>query len=154
MKKRLGGVALVVLVGCAHASSRPVSGLEPRPAPAEASPALEVVRRHGAAFNRHDVEAMAALVSTEVKVFYVTDDKTALDVSSRDQLVTSMRQYFAGLPSAHSEIEEAFVLGPYVTIRERAMWEGKNGPRSQRSIAVYEVRENLVRRAWYFPAVR
>ena len=45
------------------------------------------------------------------------------------------------------------VSGRYVTVRERASWTSKSGEkRSQASLAVYEIRDGLVARVWYYPA--
>lgn len=53
-----------------------------------------------------------------------------------------------------SELLEVNQTGPHVVFRERANWTGTDGQlRSQTAIGVFEVRDGLVRRAWYFPAV-
>jgi hypothetical protein len=33
------------------------------------------------------------------------------------------------------------------------LWTGKSGRRSQAALGVYEVRDGLVKRVWYYPAV-
>jgi hypothetical protein len=41
----------------------------------------------------------------------------------------------------------------FVTVRERAFWTTKGGEeRSQAAVAVYEIRDSLVERVWYYPA--
>ena len=64
-----------------------------------------------------------------------------------------MTSYFDGIPSARSALEESMVSGRFVTVRERASWQDKNGEeRSQVSVAVYETRDGRVARVWYYPA--
>ena len=42
----------------------------------------------------------------------------------------------------------------FISFRERATWTAKDGiRRSQQSLATAEIRENLLTRLWYFPAV-
>lgn len=62
-----------------------------------------------------------------------------------------MTSYFRSLPDVRSTIEASFENGPWVTVRERVHWTGASGPRTQASIAVYEIRDGRVRRVWYFP---
>ena len=64
-----------------------------------------------------------------------------------------MTSYFESTPSARSIIEDSMVSGRYVTVRERASWKtGSGEERSQASVAVYEIRDGLIARVWYYPA--
>ena len=108
--------------------------------------AVLVVERLMEAFNAHDVEAMIGLVTDDVELYYA-DENGAFAPASRSatQLATDMRAYFAANPSVQSRVE-AVVPGPiFVSIRERIVG-------GQSSLGVYEVRQGLVRRVWYFPA--
>ena len=107
------------------------------------------------AFNRHDVEAMTAEVDPAFEWFMVDGEKVTVETRGVDALRDSMRGYFEGLPSARSKVEDVMVSGAYVTLRERASWTSKSGEqKSQSALAVYELREGKLRRAWYFPAER
>jgi hypothetical protein len=107
---------------------------------------VHVVERLMEAFNAHDVEAMIALVTDDVELYYPDEGGTFAPASrSAAQLATDMRAYFAANPSVQSRLE-AVVPGPvFVSIRERIVG-------GQSSLAVCEVRQGLVRRVWYFPA--
>ncbi len=108
--------------------------------PAVAAPdttVLAVVRAYFAAYNVHDVDGVIRLLSPDFTWFSLSGD--SLSVEAR---------------GATSEIESATALGPWVTVRERARWQGTAGPRSQAGISVYEVRAGLLRRVWYYPAVK
>ena len=106
------------------------------------------------AFNLHDPKAMAALVAPDFELYYFDDKGAAgLALEGPDQLAAEMTGYFAARPSVRSAIVDA-VDGPiFVSFREQivsAGGEGEDGGPS--SLAVYEVRDGLVQRAWYFPA--
>ena len=63
--------------------------------------------------------------------------------------------YFKSLPDVRSEMFDITQTGVFVSYRERASWTAKDGkPRAQQALAVYEMRDGLIVRVWYFPAVR
>ena len=126
----------------------------PQPQSPGTSPELELVRAQVDAFNRHDVEAMIARVAPDFVWLSVAGDSVTVEARGRGALAEGMRGYFASVPSARSEIEASTVAGPFVAIRERASWTDESGrERSQVSLGVWEVRDGLIRRAWYYPAV-
>lgn len=144
-----GGVALM-LGACAP---RGEHGRELPPVVAREDAALGVVRALVEAFNRHEPERMAALVHEDFEYLSVEGSKVSVDAVGREALKQSMAGYFASVRDVESVIEHATVTGPYVAIRERVSWTGKSGRRSQAALGVYEVREGLVKRVWYYPAV-
>lgn len=122
---------------------------------AQAVPASpeQAVRANLAAFNRHDVEALVATVAPDFAWFNVDGEKLLPDSRGRDALRKGMTAYFKSLPSVRSDFESLTVNGAYVSVKERASWQSKAGlPRSQSTLAVYEVRDGLILRVWYFPA--
>ncbi|MCY1076117.1 nuclear transport factor 2 family protein [Archangium lansingense] len=114
---------------------------------------LGVVRTLVEAFNRHEPAQMAALVHEDFEYLSVDGKTVSVDAVGREALKQSMTGYFASVRDVESVIEHATVTGPYVAIRERVSWTGKSGRRSQAALGVYEVREGLVKRVWYYPAV-
>ena len=111
------------------------------------------VRDFVAAYNAHDVPAMLALADSSITWLTIMDDSVGVETRGHAELEASLGAYFRRLPTARSTLESLTATGPWVTVRERAHWQGRNGPRSQAAVAVYEVRANRVRRVWYFPAV-
>jgi hypothetical protein len=123
--------------------------------PPLATPEVAVVRALVAAYNAHDPAGVAAHLADDMKLFSVGTDSQSLDGDGRDAIRTWLEGYFKNVPDVRSEILDLTQTGPHVTYRERASWTNKDGSRRvQSSIAIYEVREGKVRRAWYFPAAR
>jgi hypothetical protein len=116
--------------------------------------ALALVRAYFAAYNTHDVDAVIRLLSADFTWLSLSGDSLSVEVRGANGIRSSLVQYFHDFPSSLSEIESATALGPWVTVRERARWQGSAGPRSQAAISVYEVRAGLLRRVWYYPAVK
>jgi hypothetical protein len=111
-----------------------------------------IIRDFQTAFNKHDVSAMLALVADDLQWFNVQGSKVEIEIEGKPALEKWLTGYFKSCPSCRSEIESLMSAGSYVTVHERAMWETKTGKKSQKSLAVYEVRDGSIRHVWYFPA--
>lgn len=149
----VAGAVAVLLGACAPRGER---GRELTPAEARdesANAELGVVRALVAAFNQHEPERMAALVHEDFEYLSVEGSKVSVDAVGREALKQSMAGYFASVRDVESVIEHITITGPYVAFRERVSWTGKSGRRSQAALGVYEVRDGLVKRVWYYPAV-
>ena len=54
---------------------------------------------------------------------------------------------------AASTLSSAAENGAFISVVETARWKRDDGQDAEQSaIAVYEVRDNLIRRVWYYPA--
>ncbi|MGZ8378657.1 MAG: nuclear transport factor 2 family protein [Gemmatirosa sp.] len=126
----------------------------PGMARAQDDDAARVVRAFVAAFNRHDVPAMLALTDTAIVWLGIAGDSVTIETRGRRALGESMTAYFRSTPGARSTLDAVTTLGPWVSARERAEWQGRTGPRAQSALSVYEVRDGRIRRVWYYPAVR
>ena len=144
---RLSRVAVLTisLLGATMASGSPTV----RDAPSQKSEpatALETAEKLVEAFNRHDAAAMGLLVTSDFELYYVDSDGVAtLSTRGPEQLEREMVEYFGRRPSVQSSIVGAIDGPAFVSFREQIVG-------GQSSLAVYEVRSSLVRRAWYFPA--
>jgi hypothetical protein len=119
------------------------------------TPEAIVLRAYLDAYNRHEPDAVAALLAPDVKWFSLDADKLSVDGDGREALQKWLTGYFKSLPDTRSEFLSIEQNGPYFSVRERASWTAKDGkPRSQQSASVYEIRDSLIARVWYFPAVR
>lgn len=119
------------------------------------SPEIDVVRKQLEAFNRHAPDDVVACYAEKIKWLSIDGDQVSTEGDGRESVRTSLTGYFKSLPSVKSELLEINQTGPHIVFRERASWTAKDGtPRSQTAIGVFEVREGLVQRAWYYPAVK
>ncbi len=112
---------------------------------AEAGSALSVAKALLGAFNQHDPAAMASLVAPDFELYYFDEaGQAGLAVRGPDALIEEMTSYFAGRPNVESKITGAIAGPVYVSFREQIVG-------GQSSLAVYEVRDGLIRRVWYYP---
>jgi hypothetical protein len=120
--------------------------------PATSRAPEETIRDQLRAFNAHDPDAMILNLHESFAWFAVDSDVMTLEMQGRGNFHSSMVEYFANVPGARADIEEIFAIGAFVTTRERAYWRQGDTEMSQASLAVYEVRNGLIYRVWYYPA--
>jgi ketosteroid isomerase-like protein len=119
------------------------------------TPEAIVLRAYLDAGNRLDADAVAALCAENFTWYNVEGEQVAPEVQGRAQLHEWLRGYYRNLPSARSEFLGIEQAGPFLTVRERTSWENKEGQRrSQQAVGVYEIRDGLIQRVWYFPSVK
>jgi hypothetical protein len=63
-----------------------------------------------------------------------------------------MNSYFKSCPTCQSRLTSLIASRERISAIEAASWEGKNGPRTQSGVSVYEFSGELIRRVYYFPA--
>jgi len=124
------------------------------PAHGTDSPEAVTVQAYVGAYNAHDIDAVLRLIHPDFVWLNLDGDEIKVEARGKDAIRAMLTSYFKGLPSARSEIESISTLGPWVSVRERAHWTGKSGPKSQAALSVYEVRDGLLRRVWYYPSVK
>jgi hypothetical protein len=117
----------------------------------DAESSRRVVLEMMKAFTTQDPEAMSATLTDDIGWYSIIGDTLTIQAEGKDALLTGLRSYFESIPSAHSEVEEIFVSGKYVVVRERGYWHEDGLQRTQSSLAVYEIRDGLIARVWYFP---
>jgi hypothetical protein len=115
---------------------------------------IQVVLTHVEVFNRHDADALAQRVSEDFIWYTVTSDATKVETQGREKFREGMKGYFKSVPDVSSKVEGVTAAGPFVSFRETATWTSKTGKRSLSSIGIYEIRDGLIVRAWYYPAAR
>jgi uncharacterized protein (TIGR02246 family) len=112
----------------------------------------QLVRDYVAAFNSRDIDAMLSMVTEDIQWLTVAGDKLAIETDGKPKLRQSMAAYFKSNPSAKSELEWVQVTKLRVAALEKASWQAKSGPKSQSSLSVYEFRDGLIARVYYYPA--
>jgi len=109
------------------------------------------VRDYVSAFNEREIDTMLGMVSDDIQWLTVTGDKIVVETQGKPQLRESMAAYFKSTPSAKSELQWVQGSAQRVAALERASYQSKSGPRSQASLCVYELRDGLISRVYYYP---
>jgi len=113
-----------------------------------------IISNHVKAFNAGDVAAMAKLQHPDIVWLSVSGDSVSIEVAGRDALSKNMAEYFQSPTKITGTLRDWSVNEPYVSVTEIASWTAKDGTKkSQSSMTVYELQDNLIRRVWYYPAV-
>lgn len=142
-------VLLVFPVGRAADAGAQPAALSPR----DTTP-VSVVREYVAAFNAKHLDAMMGMVARDLVWMSVSGD-SLIDVGRGvDAFRRLIAGYFRAVPSARSELITIDATGPWVTTHERTRWDASPGDDAgQTSVVVYEVRDGLIRRAWFYPSL-
>jgi hypothetical protein len=119
------------------------------------TPEAVLLRAYLDAFNRHEAGAVAAFCADHFKWFSVDGDKASVDADGRAKLEEWLVGYFKSFPMVRSEFLSVEQTGAFLTVRERVAWDNKEGKRtSQQAIGIYEIRDGLIQRVWYYPSVK
>ena len=81
----------------------------------------------------------------------VNGSSISIEVEGKAALTAAMADYFESCPTCRSAIHSIMSSGERVSVVEVASWVGRDGPRSQRSMAVYEFAGPLIQGVYYFP---
>ncbi len=114
---------------------------------AQSSQKTKVITDYFDIYNSHQVDSLLTMIAEDFKMYSVSQDTTTLDINGKEALRKWLSGYFNDLPNVSSSISGGNVSGNYVSFIETAHW-GEN--RSQSSLAVYEVVNGKIRRAWYY----
>jgi ketosteroid isomerase-like protein len=119
------------------------------------TPEAILLRAYLDAVNRMDATAVTAMCAEDFTWYNVEGDKLTPEVRGRAKLHEWLSGYFRDLPSVRTEFLAVEQAGPFLTVRERAAWDNQAGQRvSQQALGVYEIRDGLIQRAWYYPSVK
>lgn len=114
-------------------------------------PIEQRVRDYVSAFNKRDIDGMLGMVSDDIQWLNVAGDKITVETEGKPKLRESMAAYFKSTPTAQSELGWVQATASRVAALERASWQGKSGPKSQAGLSVYEFRDGLISRVYYYP---
>ncbi len=119
------------------------------------TPEAILLRAYLDAGNRLDADTVAAMCAENFVWYAVEGDKLTPEVQGRAKLHEWLTGYYKNIPSARSEFLSLEQAGPFLTVRERASWDNKEGKRvSQQALGLYEIRDGLIQRVWYYPAAK
>lgn len=102
------------------------------------------------AYAKRDLDAMMAVFHEDIEWMSVEGASITKVATGRPPLRSMMAENLAAFPDASWTVESMHRVGAYVTTTEFAEWDG--GQSSLRNAVVYEVRDGLVRRIWFFPS--
>lgn len=102
-------------------------------------------------FNQQDVAGMTANVTEGFKYFYFVDDKLILEADGKNQFAEAMTSYFKSIGKPQSKIESITSVGNKVSFHETVEYIKGDGEKVESTaLGVYEIKDNLIHRAYYF----
>jgi ketosteroid isomerase-like protein len=109
----------------------------------ESERTLLVVQRFHEAFNRHDVDAIMALMTEDCVFENTFPPPDGARLSGRADVRACWEQLFRDSPAAHFAVEELFAGGSRAVLRWRYTWASGDGGHV-RGVDLYAVRDGLV----------
>jgi ketosteroid isomerase-like protein len=101
---------------------------------------LATIDRFNEAFNRHDVDAIMALMSEDVVFENTSPPPDGERYTGQRDVRAFWERFFAGSPQAHFESEEIVAAGDRCAVRWRYAWDDGH----IRGIDLFRVREGKV----------
>jgi uncharacterized protein (TIGR02246 family) len=101
------------------------------------------VERFNDAFNRHDVDAVMALMTDDC-VFESTSPPHGERFEGQDAVRAFWEQFFTSSPTSQFEAEDVTVAGDRCIVLWRHTWTGGDTPGSVRGVDVITVRDGKV----------
>ncbi|WP_395374016.1 nuclear transport factor 2 family protein [Marinicella sp. W31] len=112
---------------------------------------IQVTHQFIKAFNNQNVEQMLVLVSEDITWHYVSGAEVSTETVGKKALAESMRNYFSSCPSCRSKLIRIMATQERISAWEEASWEADSGRKKQTSLSVYEFKDDLIQRVYYFP---
>lgn len=109
----------------------------------EAGRTLQVVQRFHEAFNRHDVDAIMALMTDDCVFENTFPPPDGARLVGQGDVRACWAQLFRDAPAAHFAVEELFAGGSRAVLRWHYTWASGDGGHV-RGVDIYEVRDGLV----------
>ena len=115
------------------------------------SPEIALLRRFLEALNRMEADALLATCAPDFAWMNVGPDQLTVEVAGREKVRAWLLDYFRQYQQVRTEFRTIEQVGSQLMVRERVRWAGTDGKTvSQQTFAVYEVKDGLIFRAWYF----
>ncbi|MSO96680.1 MAG: hypothetical protein EXR11_00460 [Rhodospirillaceae bacterium] len=111
-----------------------------------------LVQRQRDAFTRKDTTAMLADLADDYAWFRILDDGSAVkSASGKAEVAERMAAFFKTVPYTGSAVDRTMSVGNYIVAEEKDTFETPQGPKTQVTLGVYEIKDGKLRRAWAFP---
>jgi ketosteroid isomerase-like protein len=106
---------------------------------------LDIIERFNDVFNKHDVDAIMALMTDDVVFENTFPPPDGERYEGQDSVRGFWERLFGSSPNARFETEDIFAGGDRCTVRWRYHWvDDKGGPGSVRGVDVFRVRDGKV----------
>ncbi len=123
--------------------------------PAKPSNEHPIVADYSAAYNAQDLQAMSALMHPDIEWLSVSGNKITVEAKGKDILTEAMKGYFSDPNMPTGVLRNWSINGDYIAVTETAHWTSKAGEtKSQSALTVYQLENDLIRRVYYYPAVK
>jgi len=104
----------------------------------------EVVDRFNEAFNRHDVDAIMALMTDDCVFENTRPAPDGTRIEGQGPVRAFWEQFFSNSPQARFEAEDAFDAGDRCVVRWTYHWVKESGTGHVRGVDVFRVRDGKV----------
>lgn len=107
--------------------------------------AITTVHRFHDAFNDHDLDALATLVTADCVFENTFPPPDGTRFAGAEAVCAAFAELFASSPQAHFELEEMFAAGDRVVVRWRYQWGGGEQETGHvRGVDIFRVRDGRV----------
>lgn len=106
----------------------------------------QLAQRQLDAYNARDLDAFAACYAEDVEARSLGSDEVLF--RGRQSLRDRYGPMFRSSPELHCELVKRLVMGRFVFDEERVTGRD-GGPGVSRVVAIYEVRDRLIRKIWF-----
>lgn len=114
-----------------------------------------VIKAYSNAYNEKDINALKSLMHANIEWLAVTGNEIEVHVSGKETLATEMESWFENPNLPKGKHRDWSINGNNVAVTEIAYWTTKDGEeKSQSALTVYELKDGLVRRVYYFPETK
>jgi len=113
---------------------------------------LQTVERFVNAYNQQSLALMTSIMAQDIKWMSISDHQMTVETNNKVQLTKAMADYFGSGAATTSSLTQVIRNGDFVSTVERATWFKGGQEKSQCSVAVYQVVDQLIHNVWYYSA--
>lgn len=114
----------------------------------------KIISAYSAAWNAKNLDEMAALMHPDIEWLSVVGASVKAETKGKVQLVNALNTWFESPNLPTGSLRDWSINGNFVAVTETASWlDDANQAKSQSSLTVYELEDNLIRRVYYYPSI-
>ncbi len=103
------------------------------------------------AYNAHDIDLMLSLVHPDLRYMFINNEQLHQETNNKKVLANYLIDFFKQQPKAQSKVISSQQHGPFIQQIEQAIFTSADGTaRSQCSLSVYQLQDQLIINVWYF----